>query len=459
MRRVFTPRKMDAIEPKVREFCRRSLDPLVGSGRFDFIHDLGAQMPMRTIGYLLGIPEQDQVAIRERHRRRACASRRARSRSPRDQRGGDDIFGSYIDWRAEHPSDDIMTDLLTAEFVDETGTKRTADPRRGRSRTCSCWPGAGNETTTRLIGWTGKILAENPDQRRELVADPSLIPNAIEELLRYESPSPVQARYVSRDVEHYGTTIPEGSIMLLLNGSANRDERHFADPDRFDIHRNVGRHLAFGYGVHFCLGAALARLEGRVALEEVLKRFPNGTSTGTTPCRRAPRPCGAGSRCPSSSASPVLAQYLVGPRREGRGEQVPAREQAAVAGFARLPALDPLAVTPRRLDQLGVGQQRGQRLRRGTRVVDDRSAPLRKTSVGRLTLARVGIGQARGSAPRRRRSRPPSSAPSSRRTPAGSASRKRCRLRGLRSSTSTHSGSSTTGSISPSHAATSDAEQ
>jgi cytochrome P450 len=101
-----------------------------------------------------------------------------------------------------------------------------------------------------------------------------LIPNAIEELLRYESPSPVQCRVLSHDVEHYGTTIERGRIVMMLNGSANRDERHFPDPDRFDIHRNVGRHLAFGYGVHFCLGAALARLEGRVALEEVLKRFP-----------------------------------------------------------------------------------------------------------------------------------------------------------------------------------------
>ena len=272
MRRVFTPRKMDAIEPKVREFCRRSLDPLVGSGRFDFIHDLGAQMPMRTIGYLLGIPEQDQEAIRSRLDE-GLTLKEGEEPIPHDQQGGMDLFGSYIDWRIEHPSDDIMTDLLTAEFVDETGTQRRLT--RGEVMAyVQLLAGAGNETTTRLIGWAGKVLAENPDQRRELVADPSLIPNAVEELLRYEAPSPVQARYVSRDVEHYGTTISEGSIMLLLNGSANRDERHFPDPDRFDIHRNVGRHLAFGYGVHFCLGAALARLEGRVALEEVLKRFP-----------------------------------------------------------------------------------------------------------------------------------------------------------------------------------------
>jgi cytochrome P450 len=126
-----------------------------------------------------------------------------------------------------------------------------------------------------LIGWTGKVLGEHPDQRAELVADPSLIPAAIEELLRFESPSPVQARYVTRDVEHYGTTVPEGSVMVLLTASANRDARKYDEPDRFDIHRRTDGHLAFGYGIHFCLGAALARLEGRIALEEVLKRFPS----------------------------------------------------------------------------------------------------------------------------------------------------------------------------------------
>ena len=118
------------------------------------------------------------------------------------------------------------------------------------------------------------MLADHPDQRRELVEDRSLIPNAIEELLRYEPPAPHVARYVSRDVEHYGETVPEGSVMMFLVGAANRDDRRFPDGDRFDIHREVGQHLTFGYGIHFCLGAALARLEGRIALDEVLKRFP-----------------------------------------------------------------------------------------------------------------------------------------------------------------------------------------
>jgi cytochrome P450 len=185
---------------------------------------------------------------------------------------GDD-FLEYIEWRSQHPSDDLMTGLLTAEFEDETGTVRRLT-RDEIVNYVGLLNAAGNETTTRLIGWAGKVLAENPDQREQLAKDPSLIPQAIEELLRYESPSPVQARYVTRDVEHYGTTVPEGAVMVLLTAAGNRDERHFPDPDRFDMHREIDHHLAFGYGIHFCLGSHLARLEGRIALDEVLKRFP-----------------------------------------------------------------------------------------------------------------------------------------------------------------------------------------
>jgi cytochrome P450 len=273
--RVFTPRKMAAIEPKVREFCARCLDPLVGAGGFDFIADLGAQMPMRTIGMLLGIPEQDQEAIRDR----IDDGLRLEEGTMPDfdvQRAEDQssAFAEYIDWRAEHPSDDLMTELLQAEFDDASGTRRrlTREEVLGYVNLLAA---AGNETTTRLIGWTGKVLAEHPDQRRALVEDRSLVPNAIEELLRYESPSPVQARYVTKDVEHHGQVVPEGSVLLLLNASANRDERRFDDPDRFDVRRTVEQHLSFGYGIHYCLGAALARLEGRVALDEVLQRFPD----------------------------------------------------------------------------------------------------------------------------------------------------------------------------------------
>jgi cytochrome P450 len=270
--RVFTPKKMNAIEPQIREFCARTLDPLVGQGGFDFIRDLGAEMPMRTIGMLLGIPEEDQEAIRDR----IDEGLRLEDGKMPDQSvnvGQASTFGDYIDWRAQHPSDDLMTELLAAEFEDHTGTRRRLS-REEVLNYVNLIAAAGNETTMRLIGWTGKVLAEHPDQRRDLVENRELVPAAIEELLRFESPSPVQARYVTEDVEHYGTEVPAGSVMLLLTGAANRDDRKFSDGDTFDIHRRIDHHLAFGYGAHFCLGAALARLEGRIALDEVLQRFP-----------------------------------------------------------------------------------------------------------------------------------------------------------------------------------------
>jgi cytochrome P450 len=274
--RAFTPRRMKQLEPKVREFCARSLDPLVGAGGFDFVRDIGAPVPMRTIGMLLGIPEQDQEAIREQideglRLKESGMPVLSAERLAEDQSS---VFAEYIDWRADHPADDVMTELLHAEFDDATGTRRrlTRDEVLGFVNLLAA---AGNETTTRLIGWAGTVLAEHPDQRKELVEDRSLVPNAIEELLRYESPSPVQARYVTKDVEHHGEAVRQGSVMVLLTAAANRDEREFEDPDRFDIRRKIGHHLAFGYGVHFCLGASLARLEGRLALDEVLQRFPS----------------------------------------------------------------------------------------------------------------------------------------------------------------------------------------
>ncbi|MBP9036013.1 MAG: cytochrome P450 [Pseudomonadales bacterium] len=269
--RVFTPKKMNALEPKIREFCARCLDPLVGSGRFDFVADLGAQMPMRVIGMLLGIPEQDLSAVRER----SDASLRTEAGQPLEDfdPAGGDMMQEYIDWRLEHPSDDLMTELLNTEFMDETGTRRRLT-REEVIIFCNVLAGAGNETTNRLIGWTGKLLAEHPEQRRQLAGDHSLIPNAIEEILRYEPPGPHIGRYVTRDTEFHGQKVPAGSVMLFLVGAANRDHRRFPGGDRFDIHREKRPNLAFGWGIHTCIGAALTRVEGRVALEEVLKRFP-----------------------------------------------------------------------------------------------------------------------------------------------------------------------------------------
>jgi cytochrome P450 len=271
--RVFTPKRMNALEDQVRRFCVACLDPLVGSDRFDFVVDLGAELPMRVIGMLLGIPDSDQPAIRDR----ADAILRTEAGQPMKVADSDIVsgqaFAEYVDWRAEHPSDDLMTVLLNAEFEDETGETR----RLTRAEVLTyvdVLAGAGNETTGRLIGWLGKVLGDHPDQRRLLVDDPGLIPNAVDETLRYEPTGLHLARYVTRDVDFYGTTVPAGSAILLLVGSANRDERHHVDPDRYDVRREIGAHLTFGHGLHYCLGAALARLEGRVALDEVLRRFP-----------------------------------------------------------------------------------------------------------------------------------------------------------------------------------------
>jgi cytochrome P450 len=270
--RAFTARRVAEVEGKIREFCALCLDPLVGAGGFDLIADLGALVPMKTIGMLLGIPEGDQAAIRDQ----VDASLRTEEGEPMQVTGeiiAGEMFAEYIEWRAEHPSDDLMTELLQVEFEDETGTVRRLT-RDELLTFVNVIAGAGNETTNRLIGWAGKVLADHPDQRRELVEDRSLIPDAIEEILRYEPPAPHVARYVARDVEVQGRRVSEGNVMVFLVGSANRDDRRFTNGDRFDIHREFERMMTFGYGIHFCMGAALARLEGRIVLDELLNRFP-----------------------------------------------------------------------------------------------------------------------------------------------------------------------------------------
>jgi cytochrome P450 len=270
--KVFTARKMSALEPRIRAFCSRCLDPLVGAGKFDFVADLGAQVPMRVIGMLMGIPEQDLQTVRE-HGDTALRTEAGKPMEYSDRRFVDWTFEEYIDWRVKHPSDDLMTELLNAEFVDETGTTRRLT-RQEVLIFVTILATAGNETTNRLIGWIGKVLADHPDQRRQIAENRALIPQAIEEILRYESPASQVARCTSLDIELYGRTVPKGSAVLLLTCAANRDSRRFADGDRFDIHREQHPHLTFGFGIHACLGSALARVEGRVVLDEVLNRFP-----------------------------------------------------------------------------------------------------------------------------------------------------------------------------------------
>ena len=284
--RMFRPKRIKAIEDKVRAFCAACLDPLVGQDRFDFVLDLGAELPMRTIGMLLGIPDSEQPSLRSTAQR-ALRNKPGKPLPVTKEKyfdGGN--FAEYVEWRARHPGDDIITELLNLEFTDLSGKERRLT-RQEVQIFVGVIGSAGVETTGRLFGWMGKVLAEHPDQRRELVEDPSLIPRAVEELLRYEPPAPHAARYVTEDVEYHGQTIPAGSALLLMLASANRDERQFPDPDRFDIHRDLSQIVTFGHGAHFCLGAGLARLEGRIALEEVLKRFPTW-EVDLAAARRAP---------------------------------------------------------------------------------------------------------------------------------------------------------------------------
>ena len=273
MSRVFTPRRMAELEDQVRASCVRCLDPLVGSSGFDIIAELGAMLPMRVIGMLLGIPEQDQVAVRNKTDSNLRTVPGQPMEVKEEEVASGAMFADYIEWRSQHPSDDLMTQLLNAEFEDEDGETRTLTRQEVLTYT-AVLAGAGNETTGRLIGWLAKVLAEHPDQRREVVEDRALIPAVIDETLRFEPTGHATARYVMHDVTYHGTTIPAGSAILMILAAANRDHRRYADPDRFDIHREGTQHLTFGYGLHYCLGANLARLEGRVALDELLTRFP-----------------------------------------------------------------------------------------------------------------------------------------------------------------------------------------
>ena len=282
MSRVFTPRRMAAIEDQIRRYCINCLDPLVGSDGFDIIAELASMMPMRVIGMLLGIPESEQVAVRDAN----DANLRTKPGAPMkvvsaDRIADGSIYADYVEWRSHNPSDDLMTALLNVEFEDEHGVTRKLTRKEVLHYT-QVVAGAGNETTGRLIGWLAKVLAEHPDQRREVAEDRTLLLRVVDETLRLEPPGTNLARYMAKDFEAYGTTVPAGSAMLLMLGAANHDPRRYENPDAFDIHRANISHLTLGKGLHYCLGANLARLEGKVALDEVLNRFPEwGIDYGT----------------------------------------------------------------------------------------------------------------------------------------------------------------------------------
>jgi cytochrome P450 len=274
--KAFTPRRMALLEDEIRTLVVSLLDGLAGRSSFDYVQDFGALVPANVIASLLGVPPEDRDMVRELidgtfHLDPVQGMYNEVSFAAMAKLH--EYFTATLLERQKHPRDDMFTDLLNMEIVDE----EDGEPRRLTMEQAVNFANligsAGTETVARLLGWAALTLDNNPDQRAELAADPGLIPNTVEELLRYEAPSPVQSRWCTADVEVHGGKIPAHSKVVMITGSAGRDERAFPDADRFDIHRKFDHHLSFGYGVHFCLGAALARTEGRIALEETFKRF------------------------------------------------------------------------------------------------------------------------------------------------------------------------------------------
>jgi cytochrome P450 len=277
--KAFTPRRVAELEDEIRALCITLLDAQVGKERFDYVQDFGAKLPAYVIAALLGVPPSDREPVRHHIDQMFHIEPGVGMLNDVSAEGGGWVaqyLEQLLDERRTRPRDDTLTDLVQAELTDQAGVTR-----RLTSQECTEFGlliiSAGTETVARLLGWAGLLLADHPGQRADLANDASLIPNAIEELLRYESPSPVQGRWLTEDVELHGQVIPADSKVLLLTGSAGRDDRVYPDADRFDVRRSFGLHVAFGYGIHFCLGAALARMEGKVALEETLKRFKEWT--------------------------------------------------------------------------------------------------------------------------------------------------------------------------------------
>jgi len=272
--RAFTPRRVTALHARIRELCAEFLEPQRGGSGFDYVEDFAAKIPTMVIGALLGVPKADQDQLR---RWGDVMLRFEPDGISAEKMEAIERFGTYMEAmvaeRRRAPRDDMVSDLISAEITRDDGTTRKLDHREVMAF-FTLLEIAGSETTARLLGWASVLLARHPDQRAQLVADRTLVPNAVEELLRYEPPSPIQARLVTRPVEWHGETVPAGSKIALLTGSAGRDEREYANPDAFEVARSFDRHVTFGYGVHYCLGANLARLEAEVVIDETLDRFP-----------------------------------------------------------------------------------------------------------------------------------------------------------------------------------------
>jgi cytochrome P450 len=274
--KAFTLGRMRTLEPMIRGIASRYLDALVGRPRFDVVREFTARLPMDVISTLLGIPEADRGEVQRKSN--MMLHREPGNPMPTEEavRASLELIpymdGQIADRRAR-PKDDLLTDLTQVEVADDDGALSRLTDEEIRAFFVLLAT-AGNETVTKLLATAVYELARHPDQRRILVSEPQWTANAVEETLRWDPPSQYQGRITMREVRIHGTTIPKLGRVALINGATGRDERRFADPDRFDVRRTIDLHLGFGYGRHFCLGASLARLETRIGIEEFLRRWP-----------------------------------------------------------------------------------------------------------------------------------------------------------------------------------------
>jgi hypothetical protein len=263
---AFKPRRVADLEPEIRRIAGQLLDRFAGSGACEAVEEFSARLPSLVTGRLLGLPDELVPvcrALTDASKRRTTPEGGADA-----MRRGYGIFAELYAARRRAPRDDLLSDLLAARI---DGQKLSEDELLAFGWLMLV---GGNDTTAGLIGNGLELLARHPEQRAALVETPALIPDAVEEMLRIASPTHTLPRRAACDIELEHGRIPAGSRVHLLWASANLDEREFPDPERFVIDRNPHRHLAFGHGPHFCLGAALARLEARVAFEEFLRRIP-----------------------------------------------------------------------------------------------------------------------------------------------------------------------------------------